>query len=380
MIVLDRSASGAGTAALMVDGQLEDLICDPADPAVAHSGDILLTRIARVLPNGKGAFAEIGHGQTGFFRSAKGLRAGDAVLAQVGGLSEPEKAIPLSAKLLFKGPKVILTPGAPGVNVSRRIGNSAERARLEGAVRDAIQSQGALHTEQDLGAIVRTSARDATLEMLTRETGRLLKRLSLAKTAAASENFGYRDPAGGALQTALREWVTPAPDAIIAAPELAEEMGQVRATEAEIWDPELIARIRREAAPLVASGAVEAMDALFRPDVPLSPGSMTIEPTRALVSVDVNTKGDFSPAAGLKTNLAAARELPRQLRLRGLGGQVAVDFAPMPKQQRRALEEALAKAFRSDPVETALVGWTRMGLFELQRKRERHPPQKKPDA
>jgi len=87
----------------------------------------------------------------------------------------------------------------------------------------------------------------------------------------------------------------------------------------------------------------------------------------------VNTGGNTTPAASLKANLAAARELPRQLRIRGLGGPIVVDFAPMPKKDRPRLEQALRSAFRSDQVETALVGWTALGHFELQRKRERLP-------
>ena len=98
---------------------------------------------------------------------------------------------------------------------------------------------------------------------------------------------------------------------------------------------------------------------------------MYVEPTRALVAVDVNTGGDTSPAAGLKANLAAARELPRQLRLRGLGGQITLDLAPMAKKDRRGFETALRAAFRKDGVETALVGWTPLGHYELQRKRDR---------
>ena len=89
--------------------------------------------------------------------------------------------------------------------------------------------------------------------------------------------------------------------------------------------------------------------------------------------MDVNTGGDTSPAAALKANLAAAKALPRALRLRGLGEQVLVDFAPISKAQRRQLEQGLRAAFRADPIETSLVGWTTMGLFELQRKRERRP-------
>ena len=100
---------------------------------------------------------------------------------------------------------------------------------------------------------------------------------------------------------------------------------------------------------------------------------MVIEPTRALVAVDVNTGRDTSPAAGLKANLATARGLPRQLRMRGLGGQIVIDFAPMPKKDRRTVESALRAAFRADPVETTLVGWTTLGHYELNRARVRVP-------
>jgi Rne/Rng family ribonuclease len=108
--------------------------------------------------------------------------------------------------------------------------------------------------------------------------------------------------------------------------------------------------------------------------VPLAGGAEAfIEPTRALVAIDVNTGGDTSPAAGLKANLALVRELPRQLRCRGLGGQITIDFAPCSRKDRRYLEQQLKAALRADPVETALAGWTPLGHFELQRKRERLP-------
>ena len=120
-------------------------------------------------------------------------------------------------------------------------------------------------------------------------------------------------------------------------------------------------------------GVLDAIDALGDPRVPLGAGAMFVEPTRALVAVDVNTGGDTSPAAGLKANLACARELPRQLRLRGLGGQVTLDLAPLVKRDRTPFEQALRAAFRADPVETTLAGWTPLGHYELRRKRERLP-------
>ena len=120
------------------------------------------------------------------------------------------------------------------------------------------------------------------------------------------------------------------------------------------------------------NGVLEAVDALLSPRVALPGGGhMMIEPTRALIAVDVNTGPDTSPAASLKANIAAARDLPRQLRLRGLGGQVVVDFAPMPKKDRATLEQQIRVAFKGEAAETSLAGWTPLGMFELVRKRDR---------
>ena len=98
-----------------------------------------------------------------------------------------------------------------------------------------------------------------------------------------------------------------------------------------------------------------------------------VEPTRALVAIDVNTGADGSFAAGLRANIALARALPRILRVRGLGGQIVLDLAPMPKKERRGFETVLRAALRADDVDTVLAGWTPLGLYELQRKRARLP-------
>jgi len=122
------------------------------------------------------------------------------------------------------------------------------------------------------------------------------------------------------------------------------------------------------------SGVLDMIDGLSQAKAALANGaSMIIEPTSALVAVDVNTGSDFSLTAGLNANLATAKDLPRQLRLRGFGGQIVIDFAPMPRKDRKTVEQALARAFRKDGIETALVGWTPLGHFELQRKRARIP-------
>ena len=129
-----------------------------------------------------------------------------------------------------------------------------------------------------------------------------------------------------------------------------------------------------EAGSFARHGVLEMIDGLRRPEIGLESGArLFVEATRALVAVDVNTGADTSPAAGLKTNIAAARALPRALRMRGLGGQIVIDFAPMPKRDRIRVEQQLRAALKSDPIETNFVGWTPLGHAELQRKRERLP-------
>jgi len=121
-------------------------------------------------------------------------------------------------------------------------------------------------------------------------------------------------------------------------------------------------------------GVWDEIERLKSPRVDLPSGAwMAVEATRAMVTADVNTAGEFGGGGALTANLEAAKELPRQLRLRGLGGQIVIDFAPLKKTDRKRIEEALKTAFRKDPVETTLAGWTPMGNFELQRKRERRP-------
>ena len=121
------------------------------------------------------------------------------------------------------------------------------------------------------------------------------------------------------------------------------------------------------------AGVDEMIEALASPEERFSEGSIVVEATRALVAVDVNSGGNTSMAAGLSANVAALRVLPRALRLRGLGGQIVVDPAPLPKRDRKRLEDTAKSAFRRDGIETTFVGWTPLGHMEFLRKRERLP-------
>jgi Rne/Rng family ribonuclease len=157
-------------------------------------------------------------------------------------------------------------------------------------------------------------------------------------------------------------------------PELLVDAASPHEEAARDWSDPVPDEVAESEDAFARHGVEEMIDSVLSPVVKLPGGAnMAIELTRALIAIDVNTGPDTSPAASLKANIAAARDLPRQLRLRGLGGQVTVDFAPMPKRDRATLDQQLRVAFKGEAAETSLAGWTPLGNFELQRKRDRLP-------
>ncbi|MCB1336951.1 MAG: ribonuclease E/G [Maritimibacter sp.] len=334
VVALDE-VGGHLAAARLVDGRLHDLLID-ADDARPRPGAIFRAICDRPVKGQGGMFVRLPEG-TGFLRGAKGLKPGQALLVQVTGWAESGKAVPVSERVLFKSRYAIATPDAPGLNLSRRIRDEEARVRLREIAGAVMGECGAT------GLILRSEAEAAEDDEV------------------ADDIVSVRDLAQAVLG-----------DAEGRMPELLVEGPDAHALAWRDWPaPEVLAE---GAGSFAAHGVAELIDEMRQPLVRLAGGATAyVEPTRALVAVDVNTGGDSSPAAGLKANIALARDLPRQLRCRGLGGQIAVDFAPMPKKERAGLEQVLRAAFRADPVETALAGWTPLGLYELQRKRERRP-------
>ena len=336
IVVLDKIGDQAA-AALIVDGVLEDLAIDPATDA-ALPGAIYRAVADRPVKGQGGLFVKLPEG-SGFLRQTAGIAPGDRLLVQVTGPAEPGKAIPVTTRLLFKSRYAILTPGAPGLNISRKIRDEDARALLDDLAKDAM-----LGAADDLGLILRSASEAAEPEDVAGDIAdmRALADAVLVDLTGPPELLVE---GASAQETAWRDWADPAPDEVFETP-----------------------------GGFADYGVLEMIDSLRKPYVALtSGGHMMIEPTCALLSVDVNTGPDTSPAASLKANIAAARELPRQLRLRGLGGQIVVDFAPMPKKDRAILEQVLRGAFKGEAAETNLAGWTTLGLFEMTRKRDRLP-------
>ena len=316
-------------AAMMVDGLVEDLFFDTDQPA---PGTIYRAIVERPMKGQGGMFLRTPDGSA-FVRQVKGLSPGQTLLVQVTGYAEPGKAIPVTHKVLFKSRYAIVTPDAPGINVSRRIKDEDAREELL-AVAHEIMDSG------DFGLILRSSCEGADADEISDDIAAMSDLAAKVMADATGEAETLIEGDGPHL-LAWREWTD----------------------KAEIDSAD---------GSFDRHGILDVLDGLKARDVPLGgPASMAIEPTRALVAVDVNTGGDTSPAAGLKAYLAAVKDLPRQLRLRGLGGQIVIDPAPTAKKDRRQIESALRAALKRDSVETVFVGWTPLGHIELQRKRDR---------
>lgn len=337
-IAVIDTINGRAGAALIVDGALEDLLIDPIDDGAPLPGAIYRAVADRPIKGQNGLVLKLTDGQNGFLRQAKGIAPGQSMLVQVTSRPDEGKAVPVTTRLLFKGRYAIVTPDAAGLNIARSISDEGERVRLMELAHRAMAD-----VPDTIGLILRSACAGAADDEITSEVEVLRDTCLGVLDEADGTGADLLLDGPSAEYLAWRDWTDPLPDQVFEGPGGFDDHG--------VW---------------------ELIEQVMQPEVALTGGaSMVIEPTRALVAVDVNTGGDFSFAAGLKANLAVARDLPRQLRLRGLGGQIVIDFAPMGKKDRRTVEQAIGRAIRQDSVETNLVGWTPLGHMELQRKRDR---------
>lgn len=333
-VLIDRTDHGAAVA-LWADGKLQDLLIDaPEDDLTPRPGAIYRGIVERPLKGIQGTMIRLPDGQTGFLRETKGLAPGQAILVQVNTYAEAGKAAPVVRRLLFKSRYCIVTPDAPGLNIARSIRDDDMRDELGVIAREVMDGS-------DFGLIVRSSAAKADVELVIDDIA-AMRELAQAVLGDGDQSAGLLVEGPAADELAWRDWE---PDA-----QVIDEPGAFERF--DVW------------------GAIER---LRTPRVEMSSGWLSVDVTPALTAIDVNTGGDFSHAATLKANRDAVREIPRQLRLRGIGGQIVIDFAPMSKKNRREIETMLKAAFRADTVETSIAGWSNLGLFELQRKRERRP-------
>ena len=332
LIILDE-LNGKEAAVLLRSNKLEDCFFSLTDERILTPENIYNGLIDRTVKGQGGAFIKLPNNTNGFLRNSKGLKLGEKIFVQVTGYPDEGKAIPLTNKIMLKGRTVIVTPFAKGINFSRQIKLEHEKLRILDALNSIFPD------DLDFGIIVRSVARHSRSEDIQNEAKFYINK---AKKILSGEEKKPTQLVQGSSphELALREW------------QISDDI-KVIYNGFEDY------------------GILDKLESLLNPKVEAGLGTIFIESTRALVAVDVNTGKDFSLTSGLKANLNLARMLPRQLRLRGLGGQIVLDLAPMPKRDRKLFEIELKRAFKADPVDTALVVWTPLGHYEMQRKRER---------
>jgi ribonuclease G len=387
--------------ALLEDGQPAELSIERPQGAGA-AGNIYKGRVSAVLPGMQAAFVDVGLERDAFLyvedavptpdaappvdagppvdadhpgppRIEDLLREGDEILVQVTRDALPNKGARITRHPSLPGRLLVLVPSQRDVAVSRRIADAAERDRLKAQVREAALAAGVTG-----GFIVRTAGAGLAPDAFAAEARTLWERWRAIRdraAAGAAPALLHREP--GLVDRLLRDQLGEDVAAILVAGD--EVHGEVTAIVGRTL-PSLLPRVRlwEGPGPLFAAHGLEGqIEKALRARVWLrSGGSIVIHPTEALVAVDVNTGkyvGRRHPEETiLRTNLEAAAEIVRQIRLRDLGGIIVVDFIDMEREESRAaVAAALEAELRKDRARSRMLQISAFGLVEITRQRSR---------
>jgi ribonuclease G len=410
--VLINAGAGEIRVAVVEDERLQDLMLErtiglddgprrKSDGRAGHSliGNIILGRVQRVLPGMQAAFVDVGLDRAGFLgaREARCLadlpgydeermpkinecvHEGEEILVQV--VKDPigDKGARLSANVTIPGRLAVLVPNTPGVALSRRIEEEGERERML-ELGERMIAEGGDKLVPGAGYILRTAAIDSSLADLKEDAERLAEawRPVLAKrqsVKAPATLYHDLDP----VERTMRDIVRNTTAKVIIDDPAAAEAAKAYCRRAMPEAEDKIELFKGPGALFDAYNIEEEIARLTVPKVPLpSGGWITVEGTEALTAVDVNS-GSFTASTGLEetslmVNLEAADEIGRQVRLRGIGGLIVVDFIHLsePANIERVLD-TLAESLSKDHTPTQISPMSEFGLVEITRKRIRDP-------
>lgn len=373
----------------LVDGQrLFDLDIE-SGAREQKKANIYKGRITRVEPSLEAAFVDFGAERHGFLplkeisreyfkKSPEGrinikevLSEGQEVIVQVEKEERGNKGAALTTFISLAGRYLVLMPNNPRAGgISRRI-EGEERNEL----REALNG---LNAPADMGLIVRTAGLGRSTEELQWDLDYLLQLWSAIKEASGERGAPfliYQE--SNVIIRAIRDYLRQdigevLIDSIDAQEEALNFIRQVM--------PQYSSKVKlyQDSVPLFNRFQIESqIETAFQREVKLpSGGSIVIDPTEALVSIDINsaraTKGGDIEETALQTNLEAAEEIARQLRLRDIGGLIVIDFIDMtPAKNQRAVEERVREALEADRARVQVGRISRFGLLEMSRQRLR---------
>jgi ribonuclease G len=408
--ILINAAPRETRVAILEDDQLVELLVDRPD-ARRMVGDIYLGKVEAVLPGIQAAFVDIGTEKSAFLHAsdlvydedgedeeengddeeessseessaARGRRAkapqiqdvlkrGQELLVQVSKEPISTKGPRVTAQISLAGRFLVYMPFASRVGVSRKIGERAERQRLRELVQKALPDDSG-------GVIVRTVGEDVTEDTFARELNTLMaqwKRIKKKTHFVRAPSLAHRET--NLTRGIMRDLFSAKIEGVtVDSKQIYNEITEYLKGIA----PELGDRVKlyEEQVPLFDKVDIETeIRDLFkrRCDLP-SGGYLIIEPTEALVSVDVNSgryTGKKDPEKTiLKTNVEAAREVARQLRLRDIGGIIVCDFIDMEtKANRDRVLQELRTHLGRDRARTKAFAVSDLGLIEMTRQRVR---------
>jgi ribonuclease G len=388
--MLVHADKGVLKTAIVQEGRLVEYYMERSGSSGELVGSLFKGRVVNVLPGMQAAFVDIGLAKNAFLyvddclhphleRQPKEkpsiseiLRPGQQLIVQV--VKEPlgTKGARVTTHYSLPGRFLVYMPHADYVGVSKKVNGEQERGRFR-SFSDAVREPGE-------GIIVRTAAEGESESALEED---LLYLRSLwrsieqrAQIAAAPAEL-HRE--AGLVYRLVRDMLNAGIDEV-----WIDDKGRFDEAEAHIrrMAPSMLPKLRlyehRRPEPLFARYRVdEQLQEAFERRIRLDcGGDLVWDQTEALTVIDVNT-GKFVGTSDLedtvfRANMEAAEQIARLLRLRDVGGIIIVDFIDMEMEEHRArIAQRLEELLREDRSKTQLVGWTKLGLLELTRKKVR---------
>ncbi|MFZ5449654.1 MAG: Rne/Rng family ribonuclease [Thermodesulfobacteriota bacterium] len=376
--------------AIVEEGQMEELALESSsrEPTKAN---IYKGIVANIEPSLQAAFVNYGGERHGFLplsevhsdyyqeppqskaktKIQRVLRKGQELIVQVYKEESATKGAYLSTYISLPGRRLVLLPNQSHLGVSRKIEKEEERQRLKELAHK-------LGLPPEMGLIIRTAGETSKNQDLVKDLKYLLKLWESIKQTAAAQAAPcllHRDL--DLITRTVRDYFSPDINTILV--DNKDVYQTLRNFIREMAPRHVHAlKLYKDNLPIFTRYQLEdQIDRIYSERVPLkSGGSIVINPTEALVSIDVNsgrcTSGKELEDTALKTNLEAADEIARQLRLRDLGGLVVIDFIDMKdKKHQKEVEQGLKHSLKKDKARVTVGHLSKFGLLELSRQRLR---------